>query len=93
VLRRLPRSLWGDAFVSAGELLETIRAHRYAARATWRGSAADAGGGVDDLVLHFDVAALRANGDLTAATTSLTLNATLTDARRFRGVVAVRVVG
>jgi thermitase len=50
------------------------------------------GDGVDDLVLHFDVAALRANGDLTAATTSLTLNATLTDARRFRGVVEVRVI-
>jgi subtilisin family serine protease len=49
------------------------------------------GDGVNDLVLHFDVPALRAAG-LTTATTSLTLGATLTDARRFRGTVEIRAI-
>jgi hypothetical protein len=47
------------------------------------------GDGINDLVLHFEVPALRAAG-VTAATTSLTLTATLSDARRMRGVVEVR---
>jgi hypothetical protein len=47
------------------------------------------GDGINDLVLHFDIPALRAAG-VTASTTSLTLTATLSDARRMRGVVEVR---
>jgi thermitase len=49
------------------------------------------GDGVNDLVLHFDVPVLRTNG-LTTATTSLTLGATLNDARRFRGTVEIRAI-
>lgn len=40
------------------------------------------GDGRADLVLHFERAALIANGDLTTSTTTLTLNADLTDGRQ-----------
>jgi PKD repeat protein len=45
-----------------------------------------------DLVLQFDRAQLIANGDLTRATTQLTLTAALSDGRQARGSDAVRVV-
>jgi len=48
--------------------------------------------GDTDLVLHFERAQLVANGDLTTATTSLTLRATLTDGRAIEGQDEVRVI-
>jgi len=48
--------------------------------------------GDPDLVLHFERAQLVANGDLTVATTSLVLRATLTDGRQIEGQDGVRVV-
>jgi hypothetical protein len=51
------------------------------------------GDGVNDLVLHFEVPALRENGALGPATTSLELNARLSDDRRLRGTVGVQVAG
>jgi len=45
-----------------------------------------------DLVLHFERAQLVANGDLTTATSSLTLRATLTDGRAIEGQDEVRVI-
>ena len=51
------------------------------------------GDGYMDMVLHFSVPALVANGDLTLATTSLVLRGFLGDAcTNFRGSDAVRVV-
>ena len=50
------------------------------------------GDGDLDLVLHVEVSALVANGDLTAATTRLVLSATTTGGTPVRGADAVRVV-
>ena len=56
-------------------------------------SLADVDGDGDlDLIVHFDRAQLVANGDLTSATTELTLIADLTDGRQIAGSDAVRVV-
>jgi thermitase len=48
--------------------------------------------GVDDLVLHFDVPALRASGALSHATTSIPFKGRLNDGRAVRGMVSVRVL-
>lgn len=49
------------------------------------------GDGDLDLVVHFEVAALVANGDLTAATTSLVLRGTTTGGQPIAGTDAVRI--
>lgn len=49
------------------------------------------GDGLPDLVLHFSVPALRANGDLAPGTTSLVLSATLTDGRRLRATAPIQL--
>lgn len=51
------------------------------------------GDGRLDLEMHFDVAALRTNGDLAPTTTELTLRGTLGDGRTIRGVVPITVLG
>jgi hypothetical protein len=49
------------------------------------------GDGLQDLVLHFSIPALRNNGDLTLGTHQLTLYATIEGGRRLRGFVTVLV--
>jgi thermitase len=50
------------------------------------------GDGRPDLVLHFSIPALRTAGDLTAGSTEVVLHGTLTDGRRIRAFVDVRVL-
>jgi hypothetical protein len=50
------------------------------------------GDGRLDLVLHFSVPQLRANGDVTAATTQLALRGTLEDERLMRATIPVTVM-
>jgi subtilisin family serine protease len=50
------------------------------------------GDGLADLVLHFSVPALRANGDVVAATRELTLRGTLGDGRLMRATIPVTVL-
>jgi subtilisin family serine protease len=49
------------------------------------------GDGKLDLVLHFSIPQLRANGDLTASTTQLTLRGTISDGRTMRGTAQIQV--
>jgi hypothetical protein len=50
------------------------------------------GDGIVDLVAHFSVRTLAANGDITQGTTHLTIGGRLRDGLPFRGSDAVRIV-